>query len=193
MRISDWSSDVCSSDLAPARLIPAARRAGAGDRLRIDPTHGPTSPALPHRGCTAGTIVQTLAFIASGRTFKGAAFMIKVHWLAQAFFAAFLAMSVAACTASSPTSESAGQYVDSAAITTKVKAALAKDPQVSAMQVNVETFKDVVQLSGFVNTPTAKERAEAITRKVEGVKDGENDIVVKPKAGSKPKDRESVV
>src|SRR3546814_4460395 len=86
--------------------------------------------------------------------------MIKVHWLAQAFFAAFLAMSVAACTASSPTSESAGQYVDSAAITTKVKAALAKDPQVSAMQVNVETFKDVVQLSGFVNTPTAKRSEE---------------------------------
>ena len=109
--------------------------------------------------------------------------MIKVNWLAQAFFAAFLATSVAACTASSPTNESAGQYVDSAAITTKVKAALAKDPQVSAMQVNVETFKDVVQLSGFVNTPTAKERAAEIARNVEGVKDVENDIVVKPKAG----------
>src|SRR3546814_12642170 len=138
MRISDCSSDVCSSDLhgrAPVAggrtlagkggrvhaenrtdrrdrksghpshglgrrnpatlpsafhrgLIPATRRTGAGDRLRI-----PTSPALPHRGCTAGTIVQPTAFIASRRTFKGAAFMINVHWLAQAFFAAFIALS----------------------------------------------------------------------------------------------------
>src|SRR3546814_12914202 len=109
--------------------------------------------------------------------------MIKVHWLAQAFFAAFLAMSVAACTASSPTSESTGQYVDSAAITAKVKAALAKDPQVSAMQVQVETFKDVVQLSGFVDTPAAKQRAAQIARDVEGGKAVANAIVVKPKAG----------
>lgn len=109
--------------------------------------------------------------------------MSKTQWLAQAFIAAFIAASVAACTASTPTRESAGQYVDSAAITAKVEAALAKDPQASAMQVEVETFKDVVQLSGFVDTPAAKQRAGQIARNVEGVKDVRNDIAVKPKAG----------
>src|SRR3546814_20396288 len=108
--------------------------------------------------------------------------MIKVHWLAQAFFAAFLAMSVAACTASSPTSESAGQYVDSAAITTKVKAALDKDPQVSAMQINVETLKDVDKLSAFVNPPTAKDRAAENAPHVEGGTDAATDTVSPPRS-----------
>lgn len=84
--------------------------------------------------------------------------------------------------ASTSTRESTGEYIDDVTITTKVKAKLAGDPKVSAMQVNVETFKGVVQLSGFVDSKDQAKRAEELARNVRGVKDVKNDIVVK--AGS---------
>ena len=81
---------------------------------------------------------------------------------------------------STPYRESTGEYIDDSTITAKVKANLAKDPDVSAMQVNVETYKGVVQLSGFVNTKEAKHRAGQLAREVGGVRRIENNIVVKP-------------
>ena len=83
--------------------------------------------------------------------------------------------------ASTRTQECTGEYVDNSAITTKVKAAFAKDPAVSAMAVSVETFKGVVQLSGFVNTQLEKDRAEEIARGIRGVKSVTNSLIVKPK------------
>lgn len=83
--------------------------------------------------------------------------------------------------ASTRTHESTGEYVENSAITAKVKAAFAKDPVVSAFGVSVETFKGQVQLSGFVNTQEAKDRAEEIARGVRGVKSVTNSLIVKAK------------
>lgn len=88
------------------------------------------------------------------------------------------AAAVTACS-STPTQESAGEYVDSAAITTKVKTQLINDPVTKASQISVETFKDTVQLSGFVDTAASKTRAEQIARNVQGVRAVRNDLVVK--------------
>lgn len=88
------------------------------------------------------------------------------------------AVAVSACS-STPKQESTGEYIDSAAITTKVKAELVKDPVTKASQISVETFKDSVQLSGFVDSAASKARAEQIARNVQGVRSVRNDLVVK--------------
>jgi len=82
--------------------------------------------------------------------------------------------------AATPTKESTGEYVDDSTITTKVKAEFVKDKTVSALDVKVETFKGVVQLSGFVNTAAEKSQAETIAASVNGVKSVQNKITVKP-------------
>ena len=69
-----------------------------------------------------------------------------------------------------PTQQSAGQAVDDGVVTAKVKAALVADPVTKAHQINVETFKGTVQLSGFVETDEARARALQLARDVEGVK-----------------------
>lgn len=77
--------------------------------------------------------------------------------------------------------ETPGQYVDSAAISTKVKSKLASDGSAAlASQVKVETSQDVVQLSGFVPTEADRSKAEQIAWSVEGVRSVENDIIVQP-------------
>lgn len=81
--------------------------------------------------------------------------------------------------AATPTSESTGEFVDDAAITTKVKASFVKDPVVKAIDVKVETFKGIVQLSGFVNTPEEKSQAERLAAAVLGVKSVANNITLK--------------
>jgi osmotically-inducible protein OsmY len=75
--------------------------------------------------------------------------------------------------------ESAGEYVDDATITTKVKAAIVNDPDVKATQVKVETYKGVVQLSGFVDSQANIDRAVEIARSVNGVKSVKNNMSVK--------------
>jgi len=81
--------------------------------------------------------------------------------------------------AGTQTKESTGEMIDNSAITAKVKAALVDDPSVSAMQIKVNTFKGVVQLSGFVDTAQQKERAQKIAEGIDGVKEVKNDLVVK--------------
>jgi hyperosmotically inducible periplasmic protein len=75
--------------------------------------------------------------------------------------------------------KTAGQTVDDAAITAKVKAAMAQDPGVKAMDVKVDTFKGAVQLSGWVNTPEEKARAEQVAKTVAGVTSVENKVTLK--------------
>ncbi len=77
------------------------------------------------------------------------------------------------------TEQSTGEVIDSSAITAKIKAALVDDPMVSAMQIKVNTFRGVVQLSGFVDTSQQRERAQKIAEGIDGVRDVHNDIVVK--------------
>jgi len=85
---------------------------------------------------------------------------------------------LAACE-STPTQESTGEYIDSTVISTKVRAKIADDPTVSIADIDVNAFKDTVQLSGFVNTPEEKARAGRIAASVEGVRNVENNITVK--------------
>ncbi len=89
-----------------------------------------------------------------------------------------LIATFAAC-ASTRTQESTGEYVDDSVITTKVKSLLAKDDFLKSFQISVETYKGIVQLSGFVNAQTAVDKADQIARSVKGVKSVKNDLIVK--------------
>ena len=89
-----------------------------------------------------------------------------------------LVTTFVAC-ASSPKHESTGEYVDDSVITTKVKALLAEDDFLKSFQIGVETFKGRVQLSGFVNSQDAVNRAVQIARGVGGVRSVKNDLIVK--------------
>jgi hyperosmotically inducible protein len=81
--------------------------------------------------------------------------------------------------AGSATQESTKEYVTDSWITTKVKAALVEDPVVKATEVNVETFKGTVQLSGFVSSNAAMYQAVRVTRGVQGVTAVTNDMRIK--------------
>jgi osmotically-inducible protein OsmY len=74
---------------------------------------------------------------------------------------------------------SVGEYVDDTVITTKVKAAIFDEPTLKMMQINVETFKGEVQLSGFVNSTQSVNKAGEVARSVGGVKGVKNDLIVK--------------
>lgn len=80
------------------------------------------------------------------------------------------------------TGEKVGEYIDDSVITAKVKAALVDDPELSAIEVNVETYKGVVQLSGFVRESEDIARATQVARKVNGVVDVKNDLRPKQSA-----------
>lgn len=80
---------------------------------------------------------------------------------------------------STATRESTGEYIDDSAITTKVKGAFVKDDTIKALDVKVETFRGVVQLSGFVNSSLQRTRAEQIARSTSGVRDVTNNIQLK--------------
>ena len=81
--------------------------------------------------------------------------------------------------ASTATREGTGEYVDDSVITTKVKAAIFSDPALKVNEINVETFKGVVQLSGFVRSQTDINKAVQIARGVAGVKSVKNDMQIK--------------
>jgi osmotically-inducible protein OsmY len=75
--------------------------------------------------------------------------------------------------------ESTGEYVDDSVITTKVKAELANDDFLKSFQITVETYKGTVQLSGFVDSQQAIDKASEIARSVKGVKSVKNNLNVK--------------
>lgn len=81
--------------------------------------------------------------------------------------------------ASTPTGSSTGEMIDDTVITTKVKAAIFQDDELSASEINVETFKGVVQLSGFVSDRSDVPRAAVVARGVAGVVSVRNSLVVK--------------
>ncbi|MCX7149876.1 MAG: BON domain-containing protein [Rhodocyclales bacterium] len=99
------------------------------------------------------------------------------NYLSAAFLAVTL-VSVVGC-ASTSTQEGTGEYVDDSVITTKVKAAIFEEPTLKSFEINVETFKGVVQLSGFVAAPASASKAGDLARGVRGVKSVKNDIRVK--------------
>jgi osmotically-inducible protein OsmY len=75
--------------------------------------------------------------------------------------------------------ESAGQYIDSSVITTKVKAKLLRDKHLSGTSITVKTYKNTVQLSGFVKNLSQKQRAVTIAQSVEGVGEVQDALLIK--------------
>ena len=81
--------------------------------------------------------------------------------------------------ASTAKTEGTGEYIDDSAITAKVKAAVLNEPTLKSAEINVETFKGVVQLSGFVSSQASINKAVEVARGVSGVKSVKNDIRLK--------------
>ncbi|MBE2260859.1 MAG: BON domain-containing protein [Candidatus Accumulibacter sp.] len=96
----------------------------------------------------------------------------------SALFLAVTLISAAGC-ASTSKQEGTGEYVDDSVITTKVKAAIFNEPSLKSAEINVETFKGAVQLSGFVSSQAAINKAVAVARTVGGVTSVKNDMRVK--------------
>lgn len=97
-------------------------------------------------------------------------------------FSAFLLISLMTIflgCASSPKQEGTGEYVDDTVITSKVKAAILGEPSLKSSEINVETFKGVVQLSGFVQSPADINKAVEVARTVKGVRSVKNDMRAK--------------
>jgi osmotically-inducible protein OsmY len=95
-----------------------------------------------------------------------------------AFLAAITMMFMLGC-ASTAKHEGTGEYVDDTVITAKVKAKVLEEPGLKSAEINVETFKGVVQMSGFVSSQASINRAAELARSVNGVKSVKNDMRVK--------------
>jgi osmotically-inducible protein OsmY len=92
---------------------------------------------------------------------------------------AAVALTALAGCASTQKSESTGQYIDDTAITTSVKAAIFNEPTLKSAEINVETFKGRVQLSGFVSSRSNIDRAVVVAQGVKGVTSVGNDMRLK--------------
>jgi osmotically-inducible protein OsmY len=95
------------------------------------------------------------------------------------YFVLLMLIAAFAACASTSKQSSVGEYIDDSVITTKVKTLLATDDFLKSFQIGVETYKGSVQLSGFVATQKAADKAEEITRGVKGVESVKNDLIVK--------------
>ncbi len=104
--------------------------------------------------------------------------MVKRHRLLSFLVCITLVAAFLGC-ASTPTRESSGEYLDDSAITARVKAAIFDDSSLKVLQINVETFKGEVQLSGFVDSAQNVRKAGEIARGVKGVVSVKNDLIVK--------------
>jgi osmotically-inducible protein OsmY len=94
------------------------------------------------------------------------------------FFFVIVLASLLGC-ASTSKQEGTGEYVDDTVITSKVKAAIFNEPSLKSAEINVETFKGVVQLSGFVNSREDINKAAQVARGVQGVTSVKNDMRLK--------------
>lgn len=99
---------------------------------------------------------------------------IVIHFLVLLM----LSFTLLACGSSSKES-STGEYIDDTVITTKVKSQLAADDFLKSFKISVESYKGIVQLSGFVDSQAAADKAAQIARGVGGVQSVKNDLVVK--------------
>lgn len=100
---------------------------------------------------------------------------MKLHNRLIAFILAALLATLLGC-ASTSRQEGTGEYVDDTVITAKVKTAIFNEPTLKSAEINVETFKGTVQLSGFVSSRAAIDRAVALARGVAGVTSVRNDM-----------------
>jgi osmotically-inducible protein OsmY len=101
------------------------------------------------------------------------------HFASTTVLLAAVALTSLAGCASTQKHEGTGQYIDDSAITTKVKAAIFNEPTLKSAEINVETFKGRVQLSGFVSSRANIERAVVVAQGVSGVTSVANDMRIK--------------
>ncbi len=94
------------------------------------------------------------------------------------FFLTLMLVSFLGC-ASTGKQEGTGEYIDDSVITTKVKAAIFNEPSLKSTEINVETFKGVVQLSGFVSSAMDKNKAVEVARSIKGVTSVKDDMRIK--------------
>jgi osmotically-inducible protein OsmY len=105
----------------------------------------------------------------------------KIMKIAKYFYAFLLAIALVGMTgcASSAKQEGTGEYVDDSVITAKVKTELLREPSLKSSEINVETFKGKVQLSGFVSSQEDINKAAEIARNVKGVVSVKNNMQLK--------------
>ena len=100
--------------------------------------------------------------------------MIMLKRFSAVFIAALMVAALGCATQSEP--QSPGAYMGDSWVTTKVKTAILNEPSLKVLQINVETYKGVVQLSGFVDNAASRAKAVEIARSVQGVTDVKNDL-----------------
>ena len=108
--------------------------------------------------------------------------MLRRHTSAL-MVAAMMGTAVIAGCISTPGQQSTGQAIDDGVVTAKIKAKLIEDPVTKAHQINVETFKGTVQLSGFVETTQARTRALELAKQVDGVKQVKDALEIRKSTG----------
>jgi osmotically-inducible protein OsmY len=104
--------------------------------------------------------------------------MNKSTWTRRLGAAVVMTALLAGC-ASSNTRESTGEYIDDTGLTTRVKTAIFNEPMLKVGQVNVESYKGVVQISGFVDSVKASVKATQVAESVKGVQEVKNSLIVK--------------
>lgn len=104
--------------------------------------------------------------------------MFKFQRIVQLLICLVVLAAFTGC-ASTKNQQGAGEYIDDTVITTKVKSAIFGEPSLKSMQINVETFKGVVQLSGFVTNAQNVSKATEVARSVNGVVSVKNDLIVR--------------
>jgi hypothetical protein len=145
---------------------------------------GPSVRQRTDRGLARRALSLLLTLSAHPASFSPAAnrlpgvFIMNKFSRVSVLFAAVALTALAGC-ASTQKHESAGQYVDDSAITTKVKAAIFNEPSLKSAEINVETFKGRVQLSGFVSSRASIDRAVIVAQGVAGVTSVGNDMRLK--------------
>jgi osmotically-inducible protein OsmY len=103
---------------------------------------------------------------------------MKKRTIVTHYFLFLILIATFTACASTSMQEGAGEYVDNSVITTKVKSLLAKEDFLKSFDIGVETYKGVVQLSGFVNSQQVVDKAGEIARSVKGVTSVKNDLIV---------------
>lgn len=105
--------------------------------------------------------------------------MKKPNSFTKTFVAALLLSAVTVGCASTASKEGTGEYIDDSVVTTKVISAIFSDPELKSAEINVETFKGVVQLSGFVSSKASIDKASRVASGVAGVTSVKNDLRLK--------------
>jgi hyperosmotically inducible periplasmic protein len=105
--------------------------------------------------------------------------MPRAVQLLRIFFCLVLIAAMTVACAPREQRRTAGTYVDDKAIAARIKTELARDSETKALQINVESFRGVVQLNGFVENQASIKRAEEIARNIEGVQEVQNNLAVR--------------